>query len=64
MTSVPKPLKFLRTQYPALKACLEALPTGAPNRQPLADVVRCATAGALFVCVCVVDALPTGAPSR
>ena len=40
MTSVPKPLKFLRHHYPALRARLEATPAAAPNRQPLADVVR------------------------
>lgn len=40
MTSVPKPLKFLRPHYDALKARLEGMPAGAPNRQELADVVR------------------------
>lgn len=40
MTSVPKPLKFLRPHYDALKARLDGLPAGAPNRQELADVVR------------------------
>ena len=39
MTSVPKPLKFLKQHYDALKAQLEALPAGAANREPLADVV-------------------------
>ncbi|KAI3425164.1 hypothetical protein D9Q98_008935 [Chlorella vulgaris] len=39
MTSVPKPLKFLRPHYAALKAQLEATPQGAPNREQLADVV-------------------------
>lgn len=39
MTSVPKPLKFLRPHYDTLKARLEVLPPGAPNREPLADVV-------------------------
>lgn len=42
MTSVPKPLKFLRPHYDTLKARLEGLAAGAPNRQQLADVVsRC-----------------------
>ena len=40
MTSVPKPLKFLRPNYETLKAQLEGLAPGAPNRQALADVVR------------------------
>lgn len=40
MTSVPKPLKFLRPHYDTLKAQLEGLPAGAPSREPLADVVR------------------------
>ena len=39
MTSVPKPLKFLRPHYDTLKARLEGLAAGAPNRQQLADVV-------------------------
>ena len=41
MTSVPKPLKFLRPHYDTLKAWLEGLAAGAPNRQQLADVVSC-----------------------
>ena len=40
MTSVPKPLKFLRPHYNTLRDELEGLPAGAANRQPLADVVR------------------------
>jgi hypothetical protein len=40
MTSVPKPLKFLRPHYNTLRAELEGIPSGAANRQPLADVVR------------------------
>ena len=39
MTSVPKPLKFLRPQFNTLRAELEGMPAGAANRQPLADVV-------------------------
>lgn len=39
MTSVPKPLKFLRPHYDKLKAQVDATPKGAPNRQELADVV-------------------------
>lgn len=39
MTSVPKPLKFLRPHYDTLKARLEGLAAGEPNRQQLADVV-------------------------
>jgi 26S proteasome regulatory subunit N1 len=39
MTSVPKPLKFLRPHYDTLKARLEGLAAGAPNREQLADVV-------------------------
>lgn len=40
MTSVPKPLKFLRPQYDALKARYESLPaTQGENRATLADVI-------------------------
>lgn len=39
MTSVPKPLKFLRPQYEGLRLKLEALPAGAAHRAALADVV-------------------------
>lgn len=38
MTSVPKPLKFLRPHYQALKAMYQELPAGS-NKQQLADVV-------------------------
>ena len=38
MTSVPKPLKFLRPHYATLKAAYEAMPPG-PNRGKLADVI-------------------------
>lgn len=38
MTSVPKPLKFLRPHYQALKQAYEILPAGS-NKQKLADVV-------------------------
>lgn len=39
MTSVPKPLKFLRPHYQTLRAALEDMRPGAPNREALADVV-------------------------
>jgi hypothetical protein len=39
MTSVPKPLKFLRPHYDKLKAQLEGTAEGQANRQQLADVV-------------------------
>ncbi|KXZ55777.1 hypothetical protein GPECTOR_2g1327 [Gonium pectorale] len=40
MTSVPKPLKFLRPQYDALKARFETMPSEqAENRALLADVI-------------------------
>lgn len=39
MTSVPKPLKFLRPHYETLRAALEGMAPGAPNREALADVV-------------------------
>lgn len=39
MTSVPKPLKFLRPHYDDLKAQLTALPPGSANREALADVI-------------------------
>lgn len=39
MTSVPKPLKFLRPHYDALKARHEALPAGSENAAALADVI-------------------------
>ncbi|GIL54030.1 hypothetical protein Vafri_9585 [Volvox africanus] len=40
MTSVPKPLKFLRAHYDALKARFEALPADqSENRAMLADVI-------------------------
>lgn len=38
MTSVPKPLKFLREHYDVLKARFEALPLG-ENRSALADIL-------------------------
>lgn len=38
MTSVPKPLKFLRAQFETLRARLDTLPTG-PNRSMLSDIV-------------------------
>ncbi len=38
MTSVPKPLKFLRQHYGDLKATLAAMPPGA-NKHALADVL-------------------------
>ncbi len=38
MTSVPKPLKFLRQHYAGLKATFEGMPEGA-NRSALADVL-------------------------
>lgn len=39
MTSVPKPLKFLRQHYTGLKATLEGMPADNPNRAALADVL-------------------------
>jgi 26S proteasome regulatory subunit N1 len=39
MTSVPKPLKFLRSHYPALKQHLEKLPDSSENAKFLADVL-------------------------
>lgn len=39
MTSVPKPLKFLRQHYAGLKATFEAMPADAPNRAAMADVL-------------------------
>ena len=39
MTSVPKPLKFLRPHYDGLKATLGSLPAGSPNAADLADVI-------------------------
>ncbi len=38
MTSVPKPLKFLRSHYGGLKAAWEGYPHG-PNKHALADVL-------------------------
>lgn len=38
MTSVPKPLKFLRAHYDTLKSIFEKLPPG-QNRTTLADVI-------------------------
>lgn len=39
MTSVPKPLKFLRSHYQELKDLYEGLPASNQNKAPLADVV-------------------------
>eukprot|EP00887_Chlorella_sp_A99_P000106 scaffold16.g106.t1 len=39
MTSVPKPLKFLRPHYPALRAAYEELAAAHANRQAFADVL-------------------------
>jgi 26S proteasome regulatory subunit N1 len=39
MTSVPKPLKFLRPHYDGLKAHVDSLPPADPNRAALADVI-------------------------
>lgn len=39
MTSVPKPLKFLRQHYSGLKATFEAMPAGTANKAALADVL-------------------------
>lgn len=39
MTSVPKPLKFLRSHYEGLKTHFESLPAGHENRPALADVI-------------------------
>jgi 26S proteasome regulatory subunit N1 len=39
MTSVPKPLKFLRPHFPALKEYYATAPTGAENTAFLADVL-------------------------
>ena len=39
MTSVPKPLKFLRQHYSGLKATFEAMPAGSANKAALADVL-------------------------
>lgn len=38
MTSVPKPLKFLRSHYPGMKAIYQRMSAG-DNRQALADVL-------------------------
>lgn len=38
MTSVPKPLKFLRAHYPGMKAIYERM-SPSDNRQALADVL-------------------------
>ena len=38
MTSVPKPLKFLRSHYGELKALSAGIPVG-PNAQALADIL-------------------------
>ena len=51
MTSVPKPLKFLRPHYDTLKAALEGLPAGAPNREALAGVVRRVCARHPLACI-------------
>lgn len=39
MTSVPKPLKFLRQHYSGLKATCDAMPEGSANKAALADVL-------------------------
>ena len=39
MTSVPKPLKYLRSHYEPLKAHFEAMPAGHENRCALADII-------------------------
>jgi 26S proteasome regulatory subunit N1 len=39
MTSVPKPLKFLRQHYSGLKATFENMSTGDANKAALADVL-------------------------
>jgi 26S proteasome regulatory subunit N1 len=39
MTSVPKPLKFLRPHYDTLKTHFESLTASAPHRAELADVI-------------------------
>lgn len=39
MTSVPKPLKFLRPRYSTLKAVYESWPTDHPEKQRMADVL-------------------------
>jgi 26S proteasome regulatory subunit N1 len=39
MTSVPKPLKFLRQHYSGLKGTFEAMPAGTANRAAMADVL-------------------------
>lgn len=39
MTSVPKPLKFLRSHYDTLKSLHEDMPSSSSNRIALADVV-------------------------
>ena len=45
MTSVPKPLKFLRAHYATLKKAFEALPKDHPNRQAFADVLSVGCGG-------------------
>ena len=39
MTSVPKPLKFLREHFDDLEACYGGLATSSPSRKLLADVL-------------------------
>lgn len=39
MTSVPKPLKFLRSHYKELKDLFESMPAKNQNRAALADVI-------------------------
>lgn len=39
MTSVPKPLKFLRSHYKELKDLFEGLPANNKNKASLADVI-------------------------
>lgn len=60
MTSVPKPLKFLRPHYETLRAALEGMAHGAPNREALADVVS-AQLGPAAAPACMTARLATGA---
>lgn len=39
MTSVPKPLKFLRSHYKELKDLYESLPANNQNKASLADII-------------------------
>lgn len=39
MTSVPKPLKFLRSHYKELKDLYETIPSQNRNKQALADII-------------------------